>query len=48
MCIGLAMGVLSKFAHSAEMFVISRLIVGICVGMGTTLQGVFLTEISPG
>uniref|UniRef100_F1KXB7 Solute carrier family 2, facilitated glucose transporter member 7 n=1 Tax=Ascaris suum TaxID=6253 RepID=F1KXB7_ASCSU len=47
MCIGLAMGALSKFAHSAEMFVISRLIVGICVGMGTTLQGVFLTEISP-
>ncbi|VDM49902.1 unnamed protein product [Toxocara canis] len=47
MSVGLMLGALSKYAHSAEIFILSRLIVGLCVGMGTTLQGVFLTEISP-
>ncbi|KJH40295.1 hypothetical protein DICVIV_13764 [Dictyocaulus viviparus] len=37
----------SHFIASPELFVISRLLSGIGVGMGTTAQGVFLAEISP-
>uniref|UniRef100_A0A1I8ER31 MFS domain-containing protein n=1 Tax=Wuchereria bancrofti TaxID=6293 RepID=A0A1I8ER31_WUCBA len=38
---------LSQYTNIAELFILSRLFVGICVGMFTTVQGVFLTEISP-
>ncbi|VDK53933.1 unnamed protein product [Anisakis simplex] len=47
MLVALAIGALSKPIESAELFIVSRFTVGICVGMATTLQGVFLTEISP-
>ncbi|EYC20936.1 hypothetical protein Y032_0020g140 [Ancylostoma ceylanicum] len=39
---------LSHLFSSPELFVLSRLFSGIGVGMGTTAQGVFLAEISPG
>ncbi|VDL71707.1 unnamed protein product [Nippostrongylus brasiliensis] len=38
---------ISHLLSSPELFVLSRLMSGIGVGMGTTAQGVFLTEISP-
>ncbi|RCN48231.1 transporter, major facilitator family protein [Ancylostoma caninum] len=38
---------LSHLFSSPELFVLSRLLSGIGVGMGTTAQGVFLAEISP-
>ncbi|XGW03616.1 hypothetical protein V3C99_015082 [Haemonchus contortus] len=38
---------LSHLISSPELFVLSRLLSGIGVGMGTTAQGVFLAEISP-
>ncbi|VDD85571.1 unnamed protein product [Enterobius vermicularis] len=47
MIVGLFMASFSKPINSAEVFILSRLVVGICVGMSTTIQGVFLTEISP-
>lgn len=48
MTVALLFSPLSKYTNMAELFVLSRFIVGICVGMCTTVQGVFLTEISPG
>uniref|UniRef100_A0A183F648 MFS domain-containing protein n=1 Tax=Heligmosomoides polygyrus TaxID=6339 RepID=A0A183F648_HELPZ len=39
---------ISHLVASPELFVLSRMFSGIGVGMGTTAQGVFLTEISPG
>uniref|UniRef100_A0A0R3RWW7 MFS domain-containing protein n=1 Tax=Elaeophora elaphi TaxID=1147741 RepID=A0A0R3RWW7_9BILA len=47
MIIALSFSPLSQYTNIAELFILSRLIVGICVGMCTTVQGVFLTEISP-
>uniref|UniRef100_A0A1I7VFD4 MFS domain-containing protein n=1 Tax=Loa loa TaxID=7209 RepID=A0A1I7VFD4_LOALO len=47
MIIALFLSPLSQYTNIAELFILSRLIVGICVGMCTTVQGVFLTEISP-
>ncbi|VDK74620.1 unnamed protein product [Litomosoides sigmodontis] len=47
MIIALSFSPVSKYTNIAELFVLSRFIVGICVGMCTTVQGVFLTEISP-
>ncbi|KHJ83214.1 hypothetical protein OESDEN_17089, partial [Oesophagostomum dentatum] len=38
---------ISHLLSSPELFVLSRLLSGIGVGMGTTAQGVFLAEISP-
>ncbi|GMT11198.1 hypothetical protein PFISCL1PPCAC_2495, partial [Pristionchus fissidentatus] len=41
---------LSGFAYlitSCELFVLSRLVTGVGIGIGTTAQGVFLAEISP-
>ncbi|KAM3716246.1 Solute carrier family 2, facilitated glucose transporter member [Dirofilaria immitis] len=38
---------LSQYTNMVELFIVSRFIVGICIGMSTTVQGVFLTEISP-
>lgn len=38
---------ISHLVASPELFVLSRMFSGIGVGMGTTAQGVFLTEISP-
>ncbi|VDO81625.1 unnamed protein product [Haemonchus placei] len=38
---------LSHLISSPELFVLSRLLSGVGVGMGTTAQGVFLAEISP-
>ncbi|KAL3986108.1 Sugar transporter family protein [Acanthocheilonema viteae] len=47
MIIGLLFSPLSQYANIAELFILSRFVVGIFVGMCTTVQGVFLTEISP-
>lgn len=48
MNVGLLLSPLSQYKNMAELFILSRFIAGICVGMGTMIQGVFLTEISPG
>ncbi|CAG9538085.1 unnamed protein product [Cercopithifilaria johnstoni] len=47
MIIALFFSPLSQYTNIAELFILSRFIVGICIGMCTTVQGVFLTEISP-
>uniref|UniRef100_A0A915PZG0 Major facilitator superfamily (MFS) profile domain-containing protein n=1 Tax=Setaria digitata TaxID=48799 RepID=A0A915PZG0_9BILA len=47
MIIALLLSPLSKYTNIAEFFIISRFLVGICIGMSTTVQGVFITEISP-
>ncbi|VDN05809.1 unnamed protein product [Thelazia callipaeda] len=47
MIISVFLSPLSKHTNIAELFILSRFFVGICIGMGTTVQGVFLTEISP-
>ncbi|KAK6109222.1 Sugar transporter family protein [Brugia pahangi] len=47
MIIAIFFSPLSQYTNIAELFILSRLFVGICVGMYTTVQGVFLTEISP-
>uniref|UniRef100_A0A0N5A8V5 MFS domain-containing protein n=1 Tax=Syphacia muris TaxID=451379 RepID=A0A0N5A8V5_9BILA len=47
MTVGIFLASFSKHLDSAEMFIVARFIVGLCVGMATTVQGVFLTEISP-
>ncbi|CAD6193878.1 unnamed protein product [Caenorhabditis auriculariae] len=37
----------SYYVQMAEVFILARMLAGIGIGMGTTAQGVFLTEISP-
>ncbi|VDN19664.1 unnamed protein product [Gongylonema pulchrum] len=47
MILGLFLSPLSLYSNMAELFILSRLIAGIAVGMSTMVQSVFLTEISP-
>ncbi|MFH4973433.1 hypothetical protein AB6A40_000142 [Gnathostoma spinigerum] len=47
MMVGIAISLISWGTDIAECFVISRLLIGISIGMGMTVQGVLITELSP-
>lgn len=48
MIIAILFSPISYYTNIAELFILSRFLVGICIGICGTVQGVFLTEISPG